>query len=790
MFLQSNFTPFVILLIINLLQHTTSKQLCDRLYFNHGDETKIPYVQLEGIYRKYADGGGHPIFKHEQRNYYFQYLNNNGENLMVFSFFHSSKTKRVYIGLRAHMANEFMSPNWIEKITDEVHPFQTFIIRWQYYDWQSKTHISVGSAAVSLTCVPQDVFRCSSEKIFFNSTFASFIDGTELHNYTTDYFEEMTDGDDDYMNYRKKFRHSRQTNWIMYYESPYWKVKNDRYSFYKPFLRAKDSSFRPEYITAAWQHLDGSTWKSFTNPVGIRCRGFLQENVNGTVKLCSDSDPCLNGGICVNSKLTNETICRCNESYTGRVCRSVQKRCSAYLHDSTSVQGVVVYGLESSNFASIFCKEDYRPQYFLSQCVTTRYSSNWSPQKRCYYSPSTKQTTTRRRHPPTTPHSRSDRGKHKEPFNFDNYPAARTVTLIVFFLLQVLVPCIHMTIARYLGKSRLRVISMHAFISYVCWWIYFLGCKAVGCQNHGRVLVDLNIMSNIMIPLCYIFMLIESCCSPIEKKYVSSILADVAVVNFVEKLKRTDPEILMMVECYHWETRTKIVTKTDANGNTKVRVETKQKRVTTYTEHRAFPFSYAEDISNPEGPEFDRYRVTRLKLTSDVGYGDEETERKFQEMRQQMINENKHRDTLIDFTFYIVIDGFKKRICAYTDPKHYQFWMNSWCFWIASLLGLTWLFRIIFIWKTRKCEYTMKKLIYFNPRLSTNEATGGNNELDVIHGRNNAAFSASCRGINNIGTTADTTSRQNSVPMSMMPPGIPNEPPPAYDDMAHNNTRI
>ena len=786
MFLQSNFTPFVVLLLINLFQHTTSKQLCDRLYFNHGDETKIPYVQLEGIYRKYADGGGHPIFKHEQRNYHFQYLNSNGENFMVFSFFHSSKTKPVYIGLRAHMANEFMSPNWIEKITDEVYPFQTFIIRWQYYDWQSKTHISVGAAAVSLTCVPQDVFRCSSEKIFFNTTFTSTPDGTILHNYLSDYFEEMTDGYDDYKNYRKKFRHSRQTNWIMYYESPYWKVKNDRYSFYKPFLRAKDSSFRPEYITAAWQHLDGSTWKSFTNPVGIRCRGFLQENVNGTVKLCSDSDPCLNGGICVNSNLTNETICRCNEPYTGPVCRLAQKRCSKYLYDSTSVQDVMIYGLESSNFASIFCKEDYRPQYFLSQCITARYSSNWSPQKRCYYSPSTK-------HPPTNPHSRSDWGKHKEPFNFDDYPAARPVILTVICLLQLSLPCIHMIIAMYKDKSGLRAISMHAFISYVCWWVYFLGCRVGECQNHGRVLVDLIIMSVIMIPLCYIFMLIESCCSP-EKEYIRSILADVSVVDFVEELKRTDPQRIMMIECYHWETRTRTVHYTDANGNTQSRIETYQERVTTYTEQRVFPIGYAEDISNPEGPKFDLYGVTRLKLTSDVECGDEETVSKFLEMRQQMIDENEYRDTYVDFTYSDVIDGFKKRICAYTDPKYRKFWMNAGCFWIASLLGLTWVFRIVFNWKTKKCEYTIKKLIYFNPRLSTNEATRTNNELNVMHDTNNAAFKAGCGAINNIGTTADSTSGMhlpNQVPIEMptlmTSPGIPNEPPPAYDDIVQTN---
>ena len=69
-----------------------------------------------------------------------------------------------------------------------------------------------------------------------------------LHNYLTDYFEELSGGYNDYKNYRKKYRHSRQSYWILYYESPYWKVRNDQSLLNRAFLRAKDSFFMPEYI--------------------------------------------------------------------------------------------------------------------------------------------------------------------------------------------------------------------------------------------------------------------------------------------------------------------------------------------------------------------------------------------------------------------------------------------------------------------------------------------------------------------------------------------------------------
>ena len=774
--LEHNFV-FAIYLLLWILSSFyfgigTTKTLCDRIYFNHGDETKMPYVQLDGIYKMQTFHDGYPIYKHEQRNYYFEYLDSNDENLMAFSIYIASKPRRSYIGVKATMTHNFKSQNWVQQITDSIQPFHKFILKWEYYDWQSQTHISMTRDAVSLICVPDDVYRCSSQRVYFNTTFTSSQSGVVLHNHLEDYFEELTGGYSDYKNFRKKYRHNKQSDWLLYYESPYWKVKNDRSSFNTPFLRAKDSSFRPEYITASWQHLDGS-WKSFSNPVGIRCRGLVQYHGDGSVKTCNDANPCLHGGACVDSKLTNETVCRCGELLTGLRCAQKQKQCSKYIYDSNSVQDVVIYGLESSNFASVFCKENYKPRFFLSQCVTARYSSSWSPRKQCYFSPS------------TTPRT-NVRHLQEKPFNFDDYPAARPVLLSVVCLLQVLVPCIHMVVGMYRGKSGLRIISIHAFISYVCWWTYFVGCQIEDCPSYGEVLSDFTIMSFVMIPLCYIYMLIESCCSA-ENQYVSSILTDVSAIDFVDRLKRTDPQRIMMIECYHWETRTRTVYYTDSNGNTQTRTETYQERVTTYTEEQVFPICYCQDISDPDGLEFDAYGVTRLKLTPDIECGDEETMLKFGEMRQQMIDDNEHRDQYIDFNYSDVIDGFKKRICAYTDPRYRPFWMNLGVFWLSSLFGLTWLFRIIFNCKTRKCEYTIKKLIYCTPRCGNVEQY-----MPQLYSAGNAAFCGSDRQVDNVQGSATTeahfsSTATNQAVFPMMSNVTPAEPPPAYDDVVQSN---
>ena len=778
------FWLFWLLSLLNIGFGATNR-LCDRIYFNHGDETKMPYVQLEGIYHMDFLHNGHPIYKHEQRDYYFEYLYSHADSFMAFKVLDASKLRRSYVGLRALLTSKFKSPNWDQQITDSKQPFHKFIVKWEYYDWQSQTHISITRDAVSLICVPDDVYRCSSQRIYFNTTFIRSQHGMVLHNHLEDYFEELTGAYNDYQNFRKKYRHSRNSDWLLYYESPYWKVINDRSSFNTPFLRVKGSSFRPEYITAPWQYLDG-TWKDFSSSSTIRCRGVVQYHRDGSVKSCEDSNPCLNGGTCINSKSTKETICLCRESFAGLRCEKRQKRCSAFLYGENSTKHVVIYGLESSSFASVFCKEKYKPNYFLSHCISTGHSSSWTPRRGCYLSyPSALYVRAPLEEQGT--HFNVDDSTFKfddSRFNFDNYPMYRPILLAIICFLQVLVPCIHMGIGKSRGKSGLRIISIHAFLSYVCWWTYFVGCQIENCPHYGEVLADFTIMSFIMIPLCYLYMLIESCCSA-ENQYLSSILTDVSAIGFVDQLKRKDPQRVMMVECYHWETRTRTVQYTDSNGNTQTRTETYQERVTTYTEEQVFPICYSQDIS--DRLELDAYSVTRLKLTPDIDCGDEQTMMKFNEMRQQMIGDNEHRDEYIDFNYSDVIDGFKKRICAYTDPRRRPLWMNLGVFWLSSLFGLTWVFRIIFNCKTRKCEYTIKKLIYCTPRCRNVEPN-----MPQLHATSNVVFCESFQQIDNIqgsGATAAylSSTAANQVTIPLISHVTPTAPPPAYEDVVQSN---
>lgn len=85
-----------------------------------------------------------------------------------------------------------------------------------------------------------------------------------------------------------------------------------------------------------------------------------------------------------------------------------------------------------------------------------------------------------------------------------------------------------------------------------------------------------------------------------------------------------------------------------------------------------------------------------------------------------MTEEHEYRDQNIAFESYFFIDGFKERICTYTDEKQIPYWANTWCFLIATVLGISWIFRLAFNWKSREIVYAIRKSVYNVPTSQLN----------------------------------------------------------------------
>ncbi|MEO0686480.1 MAG: hypothetical protein AAFY76_15935, partial [Cyanobacteria bacterium J06649_11] len=119
----------------------------------------------------------------------------------------------------------------------------------------------------------------------------------------------------------------------------------------------------------------------------------------------------------------------------------------------------------------------------------------------------------------------------------------------------------------------------------------------------------------IFVGLGYLYVLIESCFSSVMG-YLKMSFDSANAEQYVRSLLAKKPSVVTTAVCYHYETRYRTVTYTDANGNTQTRTETYQERVNTWTGAHVFVFDYwrdNSDTSNIPNPLFGE--IIRVKLS-------------------------------------------------------------------------------------------------------------------------------------------------------------------------------
>ena len=683
-----------------LLDVSKSKDnLCSRIYFKA--EEDLSYIQIEGVYeRSSMIINGFPVFKHEGKDLYFHYIKTSKLSALIFTKGGTGSSK--YFGVYAQVSYSFD----IADVQNGISPFQGLILNWVVHEPRKKAnYIQSNKDIIQPRCVDKDFYECSSGSLYFNDTITN--GNSILNNLTTDFFRDLSF----FVSNRPVYKHNRHSDWYLFYQAGHWIIGDD-YSTPRGRFKAKDTSLRPEQITVQWEYNAGDRWVHFPNPIGLKCKGTAKST-------CVNSSPCLHNGRCIENSI-NETVCRCSEGYHGPICASVTPTCTGSMSDLgsgtlVSYSANTIVATHVSDLATIFCDNGYTPEFYRRICT----KSGWVPRSpNCVPEPTTTQATTTKVIPKTYPKPPPPVDTTpKKQFNTDDYYWAEPVAIPLIVCLElfhlIAVPIFHWKrrLDKDLDASFGRYFSFHVFIAVVLWAIYLIGCRATVCGRYGRIFIDLVVNAFVVIPLGYIIILCESLCSA-EHGYISSMLEGESISEFLNKLKAQEPERTMNIECWHMETRTRTVYYTDANGNTQTRVETYQERVTTYTEQKTFEFRFWRDISDPQGPQMDSYGVTRLKLSKDVDCGDEETTAEFLQQRKDMIDRNEHMDEHCDFTWDDNIPGFQKRVCMYADAKYRPWWMSTSYYWLATLLGLSWPYRVLFNWKTSKSEYEIKKEIF------------------------------------------------------------------------------
>ena len=256
-----------------------------------------------------------------------------------------------------------------------------------------------------------------------------------------------------------------------------------------------------------------------------------------------------------------------------------------------------------------------------------------------------------------------------------------------------------------------RIISMHLFFSFYLWIVYLVGCGIFQCTQNGRIFVYVKTFAIAMLCISSVYVFIESIFSH-ELDYLKNIMQDETAWGYIQKMHQVAPRIGMVVECYHFETRTRVVYYTDANGNRQSRTETYTERVVTFVDHDEFSFGSWVDISKREMPALSTVSLTRVRIDPYVLFGDQETADDYERQAAAMMERNRHRDAFTDFSASREIPGLKKRISAHVDLRVKPWWIRPLFFWLATLLQMTWPYRWLFRAKTSKSYYALKKMIY------------------------------------------------------------------------------
>ena len=558
----------------------------------------MPYKVIEGVYIEEDDyHNNFPVFRLENGSLLFYHtVDNEGKHYLVFGV-----NLKDYFGVAARLYRDPSSLLSSETLfMNDI--FVGIVSHWEFYNPRDQTtyHLSTSSSVkIKVVCVDNDFRECNSDRVYLSKNLKDK-GGIILNDPAKDFFYRI---DGMFRNLRPVYKHSANT-WYLQYVDGFWVVTGShrpRNSEDQAYLRVKDFALRPEYISKIWS-IYYNRWAWIDMPdLRVLCRG---------------------------SKAN--CILQC----------SVNKQCPIPQPKVSTELNFVYLGKRPGDLGMAFCSGSHpSTRYYL--CVPGSITSYWSGQGS---SCSAKDPTAL-----STP-------KAKPAINFDDNPSAVPAVITVAVLMQILLPFVLWCCAlcrqsckkedeesskdqageelekrlqrvctaenqeelnqdmkeyrqalkelkkeckeeelNHLNASLRRIISMDAFFSFYLWLIYYSGCGVTQCTNYGSVFEILRIFAIVMLCLSPVIVLLESCVSH-ELDYLSNIMEDETALGYIQRMHQVPPKINMVVECYHYETHTRVFY-TDAKGNRRSRTETEKKKVVTYADHDEFSFGSWVDVS-------------------------------------------------------------------------------------------------------------------------------------------------------------------------------------------------
>mmetsp|Transcript_5390 Transcript_5390/g.20127 ORF Transcript_5390/g.20127 Transcript_5390/m.20127 type:complete len:444 (-) Transcript_5390:100-1431(-) len=273
----------------------------------------------------------------------------------------------------------------------------------------------------------------------------------------------------------------------------------------------------------------------------------------------------------------------------------------------------------------------------------------------------------------------------------------------------------------------------------LCWWapfifmcIFLLTLFIAGNQIWNLIFFIFSTVFAVMASVHYI---IQVFCNP-SARYLSHKKSTVDSYGYVDSLKREAPRLYMSVSCYHYETRTRTVTSTDAQGRTTTRVETYQERVTTYSETTHFPYAYWVDASGVFrlDASYLNKKFIKLRLFKKVIFNDEETAQVYTRYSSEFRSAHRWRDVHMDYSEGIDIPGFKDRVLASVGDKKAP-WVGFGPYFLASVCCLPGCLQLPYLWCFESVcgaqQFTFFKRVSLHPYVDMSQSAQHDDVVDI-----------------------------------------------------------
>lgn len=734
----------------------------------------MPYKMIEGVYVKdNKTYNNFPVYKKENGNMLFYlYMSKEGTNFLLFGRYlqeYFGAAARLKSGVNPSLWLSYGT-------LDRKDVFKGLIDEWQYYDRQDGTNYDVTwsstSTQIKAVCVDEDFRECHSDRLYLNVTFNDG-KGNVVHDREQDYYRRIQGV---FRNLRPVFVHSRTKIYLQYVEGYWIETGAyfPSSSSDTAYSKVKDFALRPEYITKTWLvHFNG-VWRQVPQ-LSVLCRGVTSMSNTCASRPCHSNAKCVytsgNETLCLCAP--GHTGVTCSEykqcPVQTRLANTVHNSDYAGRRPGDLSVSFCKYSNPSLRFS--ICMDGSFSPFWSGQgkactaVLPTRSRKTFRPTR----IPWKTRISWERRTPKPSRLSLDD-----NPYIFPLVlTGAVLLQCALPFLLHCCARCVaahkevkdeqaelrreqeagielgrrlqQVAVAgsqeeldrgieeyqqavqnfkdesdeKELSRNRgffrnaslWRLISMQMNLSFYLWLVYFVGCEVSQCTRYGLIFHALRYFAIVIMSISPVIVFIESIFSH-ELAYLKNIMQDDTAWSYIQKMHEVPPEIVMIVECYHYETRTRVVYYTDANGNSQSRIETYTEKVTTFVDQDEFSFGSWVDVSKREMPPLGYASLTRVKIDPCILFGDQETADDYTSQVSEMIERNRHRDVFTDYSAKRQIPGLKKRFSTYVDLSVRPWWIRRLYFWIATLLMMSWPYRWFFRAKTSKTYYILKKKMY------------------------------------------------------------------------------